>query len=471
MAGSHVGHKKDFHGFAPINFGFDPLAADPDVGDRFPGMVWYNTVAEEFRGWDGANVVVMSFADIVQTIIDEVAGHWDDTATLDLSFDGTTLTADVLDSPTVGGATPAQLRDRATHTGTQTAATISDFAEEARDRIAAAFAAGAPHVGITFAHNDPGDSFTLSVTDSPLLNGQNAAFYLARGNHTGQQTASTISDFDDRVNDHTLDELSAPVANVSLGGFRAIDVADPVAGTDAANRQWVLSVVAGQSWKPPARAASLADVDIAAPGAAIDGVDLAEGDVVLLMGQADGSENGPWVWHGAAAAMTRPDWFDADAEIESSTITVQEGDTPALADHAFLLANDAPIDLGVDSLVFIPLPGSAGSSYTFEHGVEEIAPGTIRARLDGDTLTQGAAGLKVNTAKVVRKVVGQFGDGVATNFVLPHNLGNIAAKIKVVETANGEEWDFGPVNTDVNNITIDTPFIPAAGQFSYTIEG
>lgn len=475
---SNIGTIKDFHGIAPINFGLTPLAADPDVGDRFPGMVWFNTTANagvgEFRGWDGENVHVLGFADIVLTILDAVAAALPDTATLDWDYDAGagTITGTVLDSPTVGGATAAQLRDRATHTGTQVAATISDFAEEARDRIAAAFAAGAPFAGITFVHDDAANTFTLAVTDSPLLNGQNAAFYLARANHTGQQTAATISDFDARVDDHTLDALAAPVADVSLGGFKATDVADPVAGTDAANRQWVLAVVAGQSWKPPARLGSVtSDVNIAAPGADLDGVALDPDDVILLMAQVDASQNGPWVWHGAAVPLTRPAWFDEDSEVLNAVVTVQEnGVIDQLGDKAFILTNDAPVDLGVDDLVWAPLPGSSGAAYTFSGGVQEVA-GDVSLKLDGDTLVQGAGGVKINVDKVARKAEGTFGDGVAVSFILPHNFGNIAAGIVVVETASGEEWDFGPDHTDENNITVDTPFVPAAGQFTFSITG
>jgi hypothetical protein len=41
----------------------------------------------------------------------------------------------VTDAPTVAGNTPAQLRDRATHTGTQAASTISDFNSAVDTRV------------------------------------------------------------------------------------------------------------------------------------------------------------------------------------------------------------------------------------------------------------------------------------------------------------------------------------------------
>ena len=58
-------------------------------------------------------------------------------------------------------ATNAQLRDRATHTGTQLASTISDFAETVRDTMGAALVAGS---NVTITPNDAGDTITIAAT-------------------------------------------------------------------------------------------------------------------------------------------------------------------------------------------------------------------------------------------------------------------------------------------------------------------
>lgn len=60
-------------------------------------------------------------------------------------------------------ATDAQLRDRNTHTGTQLAATISDFSESVDDRVNGLLVAGN---NIAFAYNDAGNSLTISSTGS-----------------------------------------------------------------------------------------------------------------------------------------------------------------------------------------------------------------------------------------------------------------------------------------------------------------
>lgn len=57
-------------------------------------------------------------------------------------------------------ATDAQLRDRSTHTGTQVAATISDFGDAVDDEVAALLVAGS---NITLTYNDAGNALTIAA--------------------------------------------------------------------------------------------------------------------------------------------------------------------------------------------------------------------------------------------------------------------------------------------------------------------
>src|SRR3990172_5465622 len=76
--------------------------------------------------------------------------------------------------------------------------------------------------------------------------------------------------------------LVTGVAGVTIdaGSQRIANVAAPVAGTDASNKAYVDSVASGLDWKGNVRAASIANVTVSAPGAAIDGVALVAGDRV-----------------------------------------------------------------------------------------------------------------------------------------------------------------------------------------------
>jgi hypothetical protein len=67
---------------------------------------------------------------------------------------------------------------------------------------------------------------------------------LARANHSGTQTAATISDFDTQVRRSRLDQMTAPAAAVAMGAQRVTGVANPAAAQDAATAATALGVIA-----------------------------------------------------------------------------------------------------------------------------------------------------------------------------------------------------------------------------------
>jgi hypothetical protein len=155
------------------------------------------------------------------------------------------------------------LLDRTNHTGTQTSATISDFAEAVDDRVASLLVAG---TNVTLTYNDglntltidaaggggstnltpsvtattvtinsdtgtdatipaatASDAGVLTASDKTKLDGIQAgatanssdATLLNRANHTGTQAASTISDFSEAVDDRVSSLLVAGT-NITL---------------------------------------------------------------------------------------------------------------------------------------------------------------------------------------------------------------------------------------------------------------
>lgn len=99
---------------------------------------------------------------------------------------------------------------RANHTGTQTASTISDL-----DSATVTF------TNKTIDADGVGNSIT-NIEDANIKAGAAIALSklatdpLARANHTGTQTASTISDFDTQVRTSRLDQMAIPTATVDL---------------------------------------------------------------------------------------------------------------------------------------------------------------------------------------------------------------------------------------------------------------
>ena len=62
---------------------------------------------------------------------------------------------------------------------------------------------------------------------------------LARANHTGTQTASTISNFDTQVRTSRLDQMTAPTAAVSLNSQKITNLATPTSSGDAVSLGYI----------------------------------------------------------------------------------------------------------------------------------------------------------------------------------------------------------------------------------------
>ena len=123
-----------------------------------------------------------AFQDIVGAFLETDTGSTGITATYDDANGRMNLA--VTDSPLLEGQNSAFHLARANHTGSQASTTISDFAEAVSDQVGT-MVTGNTESGITVAYDDGDNTLDFTVTDSPLLGGQNSAFHLARANHTG----------------------------------------------------------------------------------------------------------------------------------------------------------------------------------------------------------------------------------------------------------------------------------------------
>lgn len=163
---------------------------------------------------------------------------------------------------------------------------------------------------------------------------------------------------------------------LDLQSQKIVNLADPSANTDAANKQYVDNVARGLAWKAPVRAASTTNLNTASPGATIDGVTMVANDRVLLKDQSTASQNGVWVWSGAASPLTRASDADTNGELTPGTaVSVTEGTTNA--DKVFMIISDAAITIGTTSQTWAALSGS-GASYTAGNGIS-IAANVISA--------------------------------------------------------------------------------------------
>lgn len=251
---------------------------------------------------------------------------------------------------------------------------------------------------------------------------------ISRANHTGTQLASTISNFDTQVRTSRLDQMATPTNPVGFGSQRATGLSDPSSAQDAATKAYVdaqlSGLVSGQTPKGSVRVASTSNVNIATPGATIDGVTMATNDVVLLTGQSTGSQNGPYVYNGSAVAMTRAANWDTSGEaVLGSYWIVREG---TKADQFALMSNDS-FTLGTDTMTVVFVSSTAASAAPYET---------------------------------------DLGDGSATTFTITHNLGTKAVKVVVFRNASPyDEVDVYVSHATTNTVTVEPDEVWSSAQY------
>lgn len=147
------------------------------------------------------------------------------------------------------------------------------------------------------------------------------------------------------LNASVLNALQEEIANVIEGTGAPLNPADNTQLLQAIN-----SLVKGRADKI-VRVASTAAINLAAPGANIDGTAMVAGDTFLEKDNAALANRGIYVWNGAAVPATRDPSADDGAELFGGMIIrVKEGTVNA--DANWQITNDGVVTIGVTGLTF-----------------------------------------------------------------------------------------------------------------------
>ncbi len=303
------------------------------------------------------------------------------------------------------------------------------------------------------------------LTDGTIPNTALATNPLARANHTGTQTASTISDFDTQVRTSRLDQMAAPTGSVSLNSQKITGLATPTAGTDAANKNYVDDTVAGLSWKNEVRVATTGAGTLAssfANGSSVDSVTLATGDRILIKDQSTQTENGIYTVN-PSGAPTRATDADSANEINGAAVFVTNGTTNQGTRWVCNVAGT--ITLGSTNITFAQF--SAGQNYTAGNGLT-LSTNDFNVGA-GTGISVGADSVSIDTAVVVRKYAANIGDGSTTAIAVTHSLNTLDTIAEVFTVSDGSKVICDVTHTSVNVTTFTFAVAPTSNQYRVVI--
>jgi len=248
---------------------------------------------------------------------------------------------------------------------------------------------------------------------------------------------------------------------------KVINVPTPSAAGDAVPKSYVDSAVEGLAWKDSARVGTQSNINLASPGATIDGVTMASQDRVLVRNQSTQSQNGIYVWNGASTALTRSLDASTFAELEQAIITVEEG-TDAGTTWRQTQINGT---IDVSNVLFTSFAAAAPAASETTAGIAELA---TQAEVDAGTDdARIITPLKLaNWSGRLRKVSTSIGDGSATSYVVTHNLNTRDVIIRVFP--NSGQYD--DVEVDVQRTSTTTATLvfataPASNAYRVVVLG
>ncbi|MEW1922260.1 hypothetical protein [Streptomyces sp. NPDC088360] len=313
---------------------------------------------------------------------------------------------------------------------------------------------------------------------------------LERGDHTGTQPASTISDLATTVRAYRLNEFAVPNAAVSFNGQRATNGADPTAPSDLVTKQYADNLRAGIAGvKDPVRAVATVNVNLSALPATISGVTMSGGDSFLAAGQTTGTQNGLYTYGASGGAATRRADADAAGEVMDGTmVAVAEGTEAGTQYIQTAVASGAP---GAWTQTWVKY-STGGQTYTADGQGIELTGTTFSLELADATLTKSAAGLTVGlvsvakggtgatTAAGARTALGAVGKYAAnvpaitggTPLNVTHGLNTLDIKEPTLrEISTGELVGAKFVVVDANTVSVTTAASYAANTFSIVVIG
>jgi hypothetical protein len=223
----------------------------------------------------------------------------------------------------------------------------------------------------------------------------------------------------------------------------------------------------GLAWKDSARVATTANLNLASPGASVDGVTMVANDRVLVRAQTAPAENGLYLWNGAAIAMTRTADCNAAAELEQAVTSVEEG-TNAGSTFRQTAVN---LTLGTTAVAWTPFGVVAPAATETTAGILEVATQAETDALTADNVWITPQKLGALSSRI-KKVSANFGDGSATQYDITHNLNTFDVHVAVFRNSGSEDEIICEVGRPtVNAVRLNFVAAPSSNQYRCVVIG
>lgn len=240
---------------------------------------------------------------------------------------------------------------------------------------------------------------------------------------------------------------------------RILNLPAPASASEPVRKVDLEAAIEGLAWKDNARVASTGNVDLGSPGATIDGVTMTSGNRVVLKDQTDLSENGIYVWTGAATPLTRASDANSADDLLNAVVIIDEGTANGGTKWR---QTQVAITLETDDVVFSAFGDSvADASETVKGKIEIATQGEV------DTGTDDERAITPEKAKGSvwrgRGKIATIGDGSETQYDVTHNWATYSLHCEVWETTgNRRKVDCGISQPSNNVVRINTAAIVAS---------
>lgn len=248
---------------------------------------------------------------------------------------------------------------------------------------------------------------------------------------------------------------------------RILNLPAPASDAEPARLIDLNSAIEGLKQKAPVVVATQANINLASPGATIDGVTMVSLDRVLVRVQTSQPENGVYIWNGASSAMTRSIDANTAAELTNALVAVTGGTSATVNFRQTTVI----VTLGTTNVTFSSFGTAAGAASETSAGIAELA-----TQVETDAGSDDArivTPLKLTTwSGRSKRYAANFGDGSATQYDITHNLGTRDVVVNIVR--NGTPWDSVECDVgrqDTNTVRLNFATAPTSNQLRAVIVG